>query len=554
MNSAEFLVQCLRSEGVEVAFGVPGDGSVPLLDAMGRGGIRLVAAHTTAAAVWMAAGYGSLSRAPGVCFSGAGAGAVQMSTALAACTRDGFPVVAVVAGERLDTGTTVHPEHLDLSWALRPFCKQTASLAWGPSIRNEVREAFRQAYREKPGAVALALPADVATHPVDSGLAPVSAYRQGRAFPEPKAVEEAARHLDSAQRPVILAGHGVVRSGAHEELLAAAEKGNIPVVCTYMGKSAMPFDHPLLVAYGGGTTPDHAHRLLQAADVVLCCGYDRGEWCPSQWNPRFQASILHLGELPANVDVHYSPAVEAVGDLNAGLSRLAALLEPRDHRAWSGPEGTAVRLKRQLQAEMEQARHDGNFPLHPGHLVQALRQNMRSQDLLAVDVGAHQEWAGRLFQSYLPGTYYTSGAFKAVGFALPCAIGLAVALGRTENHRVVALCGDGGFLQQAAEMETAVRLGLPVVCVVACDRQYAENEQQSQQQVGRGWATGFGPVDVVQVARAMGAYALQVDAAEQAGVQLRGALEAGRPTVVAVPVSPGAQYRAQPVQAAAATT
>lgn len=545
MNGAEFLVHCLRNEGVEVAFGVPGEGTVPLLDAMGRGGLRLVATHSAAAAVWMAAGYGCFQRAPGACFSGSGAAAVQMSTALAACTRDGFPVVAIAAGERLDTQRRMDPEHLDLVSSLRPFCKHTAGLTWGPSIRNEVREAFRLAYREKPGGVTLVLPPDVAQAPVDPGLQPVARCRSGRAHPEIAAVEEAARHLDGATRPVILAGHGVVRSGAHQELLALAEKGNIPILCTFMGKSAVPFDHPLMAAYAGGRGPDYGHRLLQEADVALCVGYDRAEWCPSQWNQHLRCTILHLSELPAATDVYYSPAVEVVGDLNAALSRLTGLLEPREHRGWSGAGGTAGRTKQELQAEMEQARADRNFPLHPGHLVQALRQNLRRQDLLTVDTGAHQEWAGRLYPAYQPGTYYTSGAFRAVGFALPCAIGLALALGNnTHNHRVVALCGDGGFLQQAAELETAVRLRLPVACVVACDGQYALNEQESRQQVGRGWATAFGPVDVVKLAQSLGARAVEVTAAEQAGAAIRGALDADRPTVVAVPVNAGARYQA----------
>ncbi len=537
MNSAEFLVKCLRNEGAELAFGVPGDGAVPLLHAMGGEGMRLIATHSTAAAVWMAAGYGCFARTPGLCFSGAGAAAVQMSTALAACTRDGYPVVALAAGERLDLQQTVRPEHLDLSWALRPFCKQTASLAWGPSVRNEVREAFRMAYREKPGAVALVLPPDVAEAPVDDDLQPVARYRSGRSHPEPRALEDAARYLDNAARPVIVAGHGVLRSGAHEELLALAEKGNIPIVCTPMGKAAVPFDHPLAVAYAGGQQePDYARRLLQQADVVLCVGYDRSEWCPRQWNPQLACTIVHMGEMPASVMVQYSPTVEVVGDLNAALKRLVSLLEPREHRGWSGPDGAAGRIKKELQAEMERARRATGFPLHPGQLVQIVRQNLRRQDLLTVDVGAHQEWAGRLYPSYQPGTYYTSGSFKAVGFALPCAIGLAVALGKTDNHRVLALCGDGGFLQQAAELETAVRLNLPLVCVVACDRQYTQNEEESRQQVGRGWATVFGQVDVVQMAQAMGAQAVAVGSAEQAGMAIQAALATTGVTVVAVPV------------------
>lgn len=546
MNGAEFLVNCLKNEGVDTAFGVPGEEMLDCLQAMGRGGIRPIATHSAASAVWAAAGYGSIARRPGVAFGAPGPAALQMAPALASCTRDGYPVVAIVGTTRLDRHLSTDPGHLDLSSALAPYCKQVAGIASGPVIRDEVREAFRQAYRDKAGAVALVLPEDVGSAPVDASLQPVSRYPQGRPFPEPRAVEEAARYLDNAERPVIIAGQGVLRSGAHEELMALAEKAGIPIVATFTGKAAVPFDHPMLAAYAGLQVEDYPDSLLRRADVVLCAGYEPAEWDPQRWNPHLTLQVIHAGEEPTHVQVHYNPVVEIVGDLNAALSRLTSLLEPRARGGWAGPDGIAGQVKRELQNEMERLRHDDSFPIEPGRLVLELRQAMGRDDLLAVDVGAHSAWAGRLYAAYHPGTYWTSGVFKAVGFAVPFALGLSVAMAKGEGNRVVALCGDGGFLRHGMEVQTAARLGLPLVVVVAHDARYGLTDQQAVSAGAGPWATRFGPFEPGQVARmaeALGAMGIEVHDSDHLPRALREALESGRTAVVAVPVDPHAHQK-----------
>ncbi|BDG59447.1 thiamine pyrophosphate-dependent enzyme [Caldinitratiruptor microaerophilus] len=546
MNGAEFLVNCLKNEGVDTAFGVPGEEMLDCLQAMGRGGIRPIATHSAASAVWAAAGYGSITRRPGVAFGAPGPAALQMAPALASCTRDGYPVVAIIGTTRRDRHLSTDRGHLDLTGALAPYCKHVAGVASGPVIRDEVREAFRQAYRDKAGAVALVLPEDIAAAPVDESLQPVTRYRQGRPFPEPEAVEEAARHLDGAERPVIIAGQGVARSGAHEELMALAEKAGIPVVATFAGKAAIAFDHPMLAAYAGLQVDDHPDSLLHRADVVLCAGYEPAEWDPQRWNPHLTLRVIHVGEAPAHVQVHYNPVVEIVGDLNAALSRLTSLLEPRVRPGWAGPDGIAGQVKRGLEDEMERLRRDHSFPIEPGRLVLELAQAMRRSDLLAVDVGAHAAWAGRLFPVRHPGTYWTSGVFKAVGFAVPFALGLALAMARGEGNRVVALCGDGGFLRHGTEVQTAARLGLPLVVVVAHDARYGLTDQQAVNAGAGPWATRFGPFEPGQVARmaqALGALGIEVHDSDHLPRALREALDSDRAAVVAVPVDPHAHQK-----------
>lgn len=574
MNGAEWIARCLAHEGVTVAFGVPGETAAELVAALSRTGIRPIATHSAAAAAWMAAAHCAFSRRPGVVFAGAEAGAAELAPALGACTHDGFPLVAVLGGAALHGHHTVEPQELDLSWALRPFCKQTVSLAAPAHIAPAVRAGFRLAFAEKPGAVALALPADVAAAPVPDGLALLPRHQPAAAHPAPPAVEEAARRLQAGATPLILVGHGTVRTGAHQELQVLAERTGLPVITTYMAKSAFPADHPLYTCSAGPGAPDNVYDLVRQADTVLCVGFDPAEWPPEGWLQPGQSTLIELGQVRGPVTAHYNPATVVAADLKASLSALAAVLTAVHRPGWTGPGGAAGLVRAELVAEYDRGAADARFPLHPTRLLAELRRHLRRQDVLTVDVGAHHTWAGRLYPVVQAGTYYTSGVFQAMGFALPSAAGLALGIGYAPDHRVAALTGDGGFLARCAEVETAARLQLPLVTVVAVDGRYAGNAVVTALTTGevagadmRGSpapaaapppdrakdpaagdaaapasdsATRFSAVDVARLAEAMGAIGLHVREPGALPEALTAAFQSGRTAVVAVPVDPAA--------------
>lgn len=520
MNGAELVTRCLQEEGVRTAFAAPGPETTPLLAAMAFAGIRIVQAASPGSAVWMAAGYGCFARQAGCAVVPGGPALASALPVLSACTRDGYPAVALACGPRLEADHPLDPGAPPPACAVSPWTKQAASINQVAQVRDAVREAFRSAYREKPGAVALALSAEVLFAPVDPTWQPVRRFRQGRGWPEAEALAEAARLINEAQRPLVLAGHGILRSGAHLELEALAERARAPVVTTPMGKAAISFDHRLACGCLGGGVPDYAWELLQEADVVVCAGYDPGEYPPAWWNQRLHATIVYLGEVPAVASLHYSPQAEVVGDLNAALAQLAHLVEERDRRAWSGPGGSALRRKEMLLAEQDDGRAGNGFPVQPGRLVLELRRALRRQDLLTVGTGPEHAWAARHYPVYQPGTYYTSGNARVPGFALACALGLAAALGNDPDHRVACLLSGQEFLAGAADLAAAVRSGLTVMCLVACVPE------------------GPGAGDVARMATALGARSQAVADATQVAPMLRAALHGTGPAVVAAPVTP----------------
>src|SRR5437867_6838534 len=384
MTGAELLVRCLEREGVRYVFGVPGEETLDVNEALAHSSIRFVPVRHEQAAAFMADVWGRLTGHAGVCLATLGPGATNLATGLADANLDRAPVVAITGQLARHLLHKESHQYVDIVDVFRPFTKWNARIETGAVVAEAVRKAFKRAEEEKPGACHLELPEDVAQERVEGE--PLRADRPRRPSPDRPALARAADIINRAERPLILAGNGVIRGGASKELRLLAERAVIPVVTTFMAKGAIPSYHPLALMTVGLASGDYERAGFAKADVVVAVGYDPVEYAPTRWNPAGQAQIVHVDFTAAEVDTHYQPAVEVVADVREALELLAPLVAVRTDRtppahATAGcppPESGADRV-----------------PLLPQRILADLEAALGPEDLLISDVGAHKLWVAR---------------------------------------------------------------------------------------------------------------------------------------------------------------
>ncbi len=525
MNGAQLLVRCLENEGVRHVFGLPGEETLALNAALEDSErIEFVTTRHEQGAAFMADVYGRLSTYPGVCLATLGPGATNLLTGVADAFLDRAPLVAITGQAGLERVHKESHQYLDVVRMFDPVTKWSARVQIAETIPEVCRKAFRLARLEKPGATHIELPEDVAMEEVEAAPLEVRRTTYPRAIPE--AIERAAELIAAAKSPLVLAGNGVVRRDAAGNRTVAAlrafvERTGIPAVHTFMAKGALdPRDARSLGPVGlqrPGADLALTPRLAEA-DVVIAIGYDLVEWAPSLWNPKRDRTVVHVDSTAAELDGHYQPRVEVVGEIDDSLSALGEKLTPRRDRVPNGTRGVSYRP---------------TFPLWPQYVVTCLREALGDEDIVVSDVGAHKVWLARLYRATRPNTVIISNGLSSMGVALPGAI--AAKLVRPEG-KVVAFSGDGGFLMNVQELETAKRIGTAIVCVVLVDGRYGVIEVNERRLFGRTFGTTFGNPDFVQLARAFGIPGFAVERGEDLLPTLRRALDAKEPAVIAVPI------------------
>jgi acetolactate synthase-1/2/3 large subunit len=519
MNAAQLLVHCLESEGVEYVFGIPGEENIHLMDALAQSRIRFVPTRHEQGAAFMADVYGRLTGRAGVCLATLGPGATNLITGVADANMDRAPLVAI-AGQAATT--RMHKEShqvLDLAAIFGHFTKFSAKVLEPEIVPEIVRKAFKLAQAEKPGASFIELPENIARMSAD-GLAPLKV--QAAATPQaPQAkVEQIARLIDAAEAPLVLVGNGVIRQGASDAVVAFIERLNLPAATTFMAKGAVPASHSLSLGTIGLQAKDPAAFGLDRADLVLCIGYDMVEYDPARWNPQGDKRIVHIDSAPAEVDGHYTLAAGIVGDIADALQRI------------SEKAARKFRVTKPVQLTREGA-DDAAYPLKPQRVVADLRRAMAPDDVLVSDVGAHKLWIARLFQAERPNTCIISNGFAAMGIAVPGAIAAKLAL---PERRVVAVSGDGGFLMNSQELETAVRLSLALTVLVLRDGKYGVIQHHMDSKLGRHFGVDFGNPDFVAYAQSFGMRAQRIERADELLPTLRSCLESDAPSLIDCPI------------------
>ncbi len=540
-TAADLLVRCLENEGVTYVFGLPGEEILPVLDALSRSTtIRFVITRHEQGAAFMADVYGRLSTYPGVCLATLGPGATNLITGIADAQLDRAPLVAITGQAGLERVYKESHQYIDVVQMLRPITKWNARVERAEALPEMVRKAFRLARLEKPGATHLELPEDVAAEPVPAGLGPMPVRRTTYPQANDATLDRAAALLHEARRPLVLAGNGVIRReaaghGAAAALATFAHRLGLPVTHTYMGKGALDFRDPLALPAVGLQRPaaDLAELPeLAAADLVLTVGYDLVEWAPALWNPQNTKTIVHVDSTAAEIDGHYLPAIEVVGEIGPSLEALAARAVPPAGGWW--PDRAAPPAEEaQRWAELAAFAADDSWPLKPQRIVWELRQALDERDILISDVGAHKIWIGRYYPATQPNTVVISNGFATMGLAVPGGVAARLA---HPDRRVAAVTGDGGFLMNSQELETARRLGAAFVTVVWSDNRYGVIELNQQRRYGRTFGVEFGNPDLVQYAGAFDIPAWRVERAGDLRPLLERALRLDRPSLIEVPV------------------
>ncbi|MEA2243097.1 MAG: acetolactate synthase large subunit, partial [Solirubrobacteraceae bacterium] len=396
-------------------------------------------------------------------------------------------------------------------------------------IPEVVRKAFKVAEGDKPGATHLELPEDVMAQQLDATPLP----RRRLAHPEPSARElmRAAEMICRAECPVVLAGNGVLRARAAPALREFTRATGIPIAETFMGKGALDYEDPRALGTVGLHDRDYELAGFEDADLVIAVGYDLVEHAPEHWNPRRDKRIVVIDTVPAEIDAYYTPEVELVGDVYHVLMRLAQ--ECRDGRTDPHPPPVSSRLRDVVLGSLEAAREDDGFPMRPPRVLWELRQALGPTDMLVSDVGLHKLWIARMFPAHEPNTVLIANGLAGMGFALPGAIAAKLVY---PERRVVAVSGDGGFLMNVQELETAARLRTAVVNVIWEDRRFGSIAWKQQQRFGEHFGTDFQNPDFVKLAESFGLPAWRCGSAADFGQHLRHALSLDVPSLIVLPI------------------
>jgi acetolactate synthase I/II/III large subunit len=542
-TAADLLVECLEAEQAGYVFSVPGEETMDILDALSRTDrIRHVTTRHEQGAAFMADVHGRLTGRAAVAMATLGPGATNLVTGVADAFLDRAPMVALTGQAALGKVHKESHQYVDIVRLFGPITKWNQRVERPSTIPEIVRKAFRVAELSKPGPTHIELPEDIAATrlgPTDDRrpLEPGAVY-----FPEPtgEAVEHAARLLANSARPLVLAGNGVLRRHASGALRALANGLHLPVAVTFMGKGAMDDRSHLSLMAVGLQARDHVLTGFDRADLIIAVGYDLVEYAPSRWNPDGTKRIIHIDTQPSEVDQGYQPEVELIGDIEGSLERLLAAVLPtgisgRDASARHAAKEALVNadLRQEILADLGAYAADDGWPIKPQRAIADLRRALDPSDIVVSDVGAHKIWVARLYQAYEPNTVIISNGFAAMGISLPGAI--AAKLVHPER-RVVALSGDGGFLMNAQELETAKRVGANVTVVVWRDDGYGLIDWKQRNEFGRPFAVDFGNPDFVAFAESFGIAGFRPSSSADLYPTLMQALAVDGPSLVEVPI------------------
>jgi len=473
MKAAQLFVQALVAEEVEYVFGVPGEENLELLDALRGSPIRFVITRHEQAAGFMAATYGRLTGKPGVALSTLGPGATNLVTAAAFAQLGAMPLLMITGQKPIKNRKQGNFQIVDVVDMMRPLTKFTRQVVAAEMIPALVREAFRRAQEERPGACHLELPQDIASEELDAQ--PLERSRTRRPVADDKAIVYAAQALRESKRPLLMIGAGANRKLTSKTLRALVEKLGIPFFTTQMGKGVLDESHPLWLGNAALSEHDFVHRAIDAADCIVNVGHDVVEK-PPFFMRGSERTVIHVHYQSAEVDPVYFPQIEVVGDIANAIWRLTEALTPQAHWDFSFFD----RVREALLLQLEDRTRDEHFPLYTQRVVADVRKAMAAEDIVCLDNGLYKLWFARNYRCPLPNTLLVDNALASMGAGLASAIAARLVY---PERKVLAVCGDGGFMMNSQELETAVRLGIDLTVMVLRDDAYGmiawkqQNEQ-----------------------------------------------------------------------------
>ncbi|KLI99754.1 acetolactate synthase large subunit [Luteimonas sp. FCS-9] len=525
-KASDLFVSALEAEGVTHVFGVPGEENLDLLESLRASKIELVLTRHEQAAGFMAATCGRLTGKAGVCLATLGPGATNLVTAAAYAQLGAMPMLMVTGQKPIRSSRQGHFQIVDIVDTMRPLTKTTRQLVSADGIPARVRDAFRLAEEERPGAAHLELPQDVAGDDTDAQLLPAAYGR--RPLAEPKAIARAAEAVAAARHPLLMIGAGANRKTTARTLRAFVERLGIPFFSTQMGKGVLDETGPLWLGTAALSEGDFVHRAIDAADCIVNIGHDVIEKPPFSMH-RGRRTVIHVNYASAAIDQVYFPQIEVVGDIANAVWQLGEALAPQPHWDFAFFD----RVREALCTHIDGLARDDRFPLRIPHLVAEVRAALGPRDIACLDNGLYKLWFARHYRCHAPNTLLLDNALATMGAGLPSAIAA-----RTihPDRRVVAICGDGGFMMNSQELETAVRRRLDLVVLVLRDDAYGMIKWKQAHEDYPAFGMDYGNPDFVAYARSYGARGHRPDSAAGFGALLRTALDTPGVDLIEVPV------------------
>jgi acetolactate synthase-1/2/3 large subunit len=522
MKASDLFIKCLESEGVEYIFGLPGEENADLMVSLAdsKNTIKFILVRHEQAAAFLADMYGRLTQKVGVCLSTLGPGATNLTTGVANANMDRSPILTITGQTDTDFLHKESHQNMDVVTMFKPITKWNWSIRNADSIPEIIRRAFKIALEEKVGAVQIELPQDIAK--MDSKIKPIVKQKVLRSRPNSELIQRAAKIILQAKTPLLLVGNGCIRGNASYCLRKFLEKTGIYSMNTFMAKGVISDKSQRHLQTIGIKEADHALLAMEEADLIIAVGYDLVEYNPKNWNSNLNKKIIHIDFAPAEVDTYYPPTIEIAADIDYTIQAITEELEKHKHHnnntvnsdncVYNIPE-RFKRIKKELVwRNTEKFKHNFSYPIMPEKLVFDVRNALDENDIVISDVGAHKLWIAKLYETYVPNTCIIPNGFCSMGFALPAAIAAQLV---KPNQKIVAMCGDGAFLMNVQEIETAVRLQLPIIIIIWCDSDFGLISLKQIEEFGRSAFTKFNNPDFVKLAESFGATGYNVESTEE---------------------------------------
>ena len=526
MKASDLMVAALEAEGVEYVFAVPGEENLDLLESLRTSAITLVLARHEQGAGFMAATYGRLTGKAGVCLATLGPGATNLTTPAAYAALGAFPLVIITGQKPIKTSKQAQFQIVDVVSLFTPLCKASTQIVNGNRIPSLVREGFRLAQEERPGAVLLELPEDIAEEETIEPVIPPH-YRR-YAVAGDAALDEAAERIIAAERPLLLIGAGANRRRASKALRKFVSDTGFPFFDTQMGKGVVDEDSELYLGTAALSSGDYVHCAIEKADLIVNIGHDVVEKPPFFMEPGGQ-TVIHINYKAAEVDQVYFPQLEVIGDIAGSVERLGNRLDGK----LQCDRSYYTVLHHEIASHISETSDDERFPMVPQRVVADVRSVMARDDIVALDNGIYKIWFARNYIANEPGTILLDNALATMGAGLPSAMMAAML---SPGRRVLAVCGDGGFMMNSQELETAVRLGLNLVVLVLNDAAYGMIRWKQDQLGFPDYGLTFSNPDFVTYAQSYGATGHRIERSADLVSLLNAAFEAGGVHLVDLPV------------------
>ncbi len=504
MKASDLFIKCLENEGVEYIFGVPGEENLDMLESLKDSSIELILTRHEQPAGFMAATIGRLTGKPGVCLSTLGPGATNFFTSAAYAQLGAMPMMMITGQKPIHSSKQGHFQIIDTVDMMRPITKYTKQIVHGNRIPTIIREAIKQSEAERPGAVHLELPEDVAAE--ETHAEPLSIHKVRRADANEKAVNEAINRIEEAKSPLLLIGAGANRKLISKMLGRLIKKTGIPFFNTQMGKGVIPEDHPLFLGTAALSDNDYLHCAIDRADLIINVGHDVVEK-PPFFMKRGGTKVIHINFVPAEVDEVYFPQLEVVGDIANALWQI----EDRITRNKDWDFEYFMKVKKAVDEKVRENADSDHFPMIPQRFVADVRAALGPEDIIALDNGVYKVWYARNYHALAPNTILLDNALATMGAGLPSAMAAKMVY---PDRTVVAICGDGGFMMNSQEIETCVRLKMNIIVLILNDSAFGMIKWKQAAMGFHNWGLDFGNPDFVKYAESYGANGYRVESTE----------------------------------------